>query len=162
MLKITKLGQNLGGKLLTASLFPHNTTMHSALWIHDILDAIFAFTDPGADASAALVCKTWFVHHSFSLPSNHNSAGVDMAYFGYDRQEIALDVLWYHVDRLDRLFNILAPMTYSTPTTLVSSPLRTDTVTLMLTKHRHSHNTQSHQITGPVFFIAQIEFITSR
>lgn len=35
--------------------------MHSALSIHEILDAVFAFTDPGTDASAALVCKTWYV-----------------------------------------------------------------------------------------------------
>jgi len=64
--------------------------MHSALSVPAILDEIFSFTDQGSDASAALVCKTW--------------------------QEIALDALWYHTDRLDRLFNILAPMTYITPT----------------------------------------------
>jgi hypothetical protein len=60
---------------------------------------------------------------------------MDMAYFGYDRQEMALDVLWYHIDRLDRLFNILAPMTYITPTTRVSSPLPTDTATFILDIH---------------------------
>ena len=49
---------------LDVLLEPHDsdTMMHSALSIPEILDAIFAFTDPGADASAALVCKTWYVH----------------------------------------------------------------------------------------------------
>lgn len=87
---------------------------------------------------------------------------MNMANFGYDRQEIALDVLWYHIDRLDQLFNILAPMTYITPPTHVSSPLPTDPATFILTKPRYSRNTQSSQITGPVSFITQAEFIISR
>lgn len=55
-----------------------------------------------------------------------------MAYFGCGRQEIALDVLWYHIDRLDRLFNILAPMTSTTR--VRGLPLQPTTAPLILTE----------------------------
>ncbi|RDB19966.1 hypothetical protein Hypma_013057 [Hypsizygus marmoreus] len=58
--------------------------MHHALVISDILSSIFKFTDTDTDISCARVCRAW--------------------------QENALDVLWYRVDRLERLFSLLGPM----------------------------------------------------
>lgn len=63
--------------------------MHKALSINDILDNVFQFTDKCDDSTAILVCKSW--------------------------HEPALDALWYHVARLDRLFTLLAPMTFVDP-----------------------------------------------
>jgi hypothetical protein len=58
--------------------------MHQALTIVDVLYNIFQYTDASTDGSCALVCKAW--------------------------HQNALDALWNHVDRLERLFKLLGPM----------------------------------------------------
>ena len=54
------------------------------LEVPELLDTIFRFLDDSSNASNARVCKKWL--------------------------DVALDILWRHVDDLYTLFNILAPL----------------------------------------------------
>ena len=70
-------------------------TMHNALTIPDILCSVFKFTDTKTDVSCVIVCKAW--------------------------HDLVLDVLWYHVDRLEPLLKLLGPMEEMNSGILVSS-----------------------------------------
>ena len=60
--------------------------MHRMLEIPEIMHHIFDYTDRASDAQCALVCRAW--------------------------SELALDALWYNVDRILNLFSLLAPISY--------------------------------------------------
>lgn len=57
--------------------------MHRVLRIPELLQMVFAVSDPRSNTVNARVCKQW--------------------------SDIALDILWREIDELDILFEILAP-----------------------------------------------------